>query len=153
MHRHALTNTQWKRLKKIIPRRSGPRSAQGDRNFVEAVLWIGKTGSPWRDLPSRFGSWKTIFNRFNDWSKTDKWGAIFAAVVEFDGEIIMLDGSVVRSHQDSCGGKGGSKKTTSVVQGVAGVQNSTSSSIESEDRFAFSFRQKMTMTSPSSTNS
>ncbi len=110
MHRHALTNEEWDRLRRGLPSRPGPRSVKGDRNFIEAVLWIAKTGSPWRDLPRRFGKWKTIFNRFNDWSKTGKWEAIFAAVAKFDGDVIILDGSIVRAHQDSCGGAGGPKE-------------------------------------------
>ena len=111
MHRHALSNEQWNQIRKVLPRRPGPPSLRGDRNFIDAVLWIAKTGSPWRDLPKRFGKWKTQFNRFNDWSKSGKWQEMFEALSEFDQDVVAIDGSVVRAHQDSCGGRGGPKKT------------------------------------------
>lgn len=110
MRRHAMSNEQWKQIRTVLGRRPGPPSAKGDRNFLDAVLWIAKTGSPWRDLSRRFGNWKTIFNRFNEWSKAGKWTAIFEALAEFDGEVIIIDGSSVRAHQDSCGGAGGAKE-------------------------------------------
>lgn len=113
MRRHELTDAQWEKVATLLPRRRGPRSLRGDRNFINAVIWIAKTGAPWRDLPERFGSWKTIFNRFSEWSKSDRWGAVFAALAVTDDEVgSLMDGSVVRAHQDSCGGKGGPKKTT-----------------------------------------
>jgi len=55
MLRHELTDTQWVEVSKLLPARTGPRSLRGDRNFINAVLWIAKTGAPWRDLLVRFG--------------------------------------------------------------------------------------------------
>ena len=76
------------------------------------MIWIAKTGAPWRDLPERFGSWKTMYDRFSEWSKAGRWGTIFKALAITDDEIgSLMDGSVVRAHQDSCGGDGGPKKT------------------------------------------
>ena len=97
----------------LEPRRRGPPSLRGDRNFINAVIWIAKTGAPWRDLPERFGSWKTVFNRFSAWSDAGRWNGIFKALAITDDEVgSLMDGSVVRAHQDSCGGEGGPKKTT-----------------------------------------
>jgi len=60
MHRHALTDGQWRRLQKVLPRqRAGPQAKLGDRLFIEAVLFRARTGLPWRDLPERFGPWKS----------------------------------------------------------------------------------------------
>ena len=85
---------------------------RGDRNFVNAVVWIAKTGAPWRDLPERFGPWKTIFNRFSEWAKAGRWDGIFKALAISDDDVgSLMDGSVIRAHQDSCGGEGGPKKT------------------------------------------
>lgn len=111
MRRHELTDEQWKRVQGLLPRRRGAPSRKGDRNFLNAVLWIAKTGAPWRDLPRRYGSWKTIFNRFNNWAKAGKWDALFQELDISDDEVIILDSSSVRAHQDSCGGQGGPKKT------------------------------------------
>ena len=60
MHRHALSDAQWKQIEPLLPRRrQGRKSTRGDRLFLDAVLFRAKTGMPWRDLPERFGPWKT----------------------------------------------------------------------------------------------
>lgn len=84
-------------------------SRLGDRNFVDAVLFRAQTGVPWRDLPERFGPWKTVYNKFAMWSHRGYWERIFRALqldVADDG--VIIDASVVRAHQDAAGGKGGS---------------------------------------------
>jgi transposase len=113
MHRHALTDAQWKRLEPLLPRRlQGRKSTLGDRLFVDAVLYRAKTGLPWRDLPERFGPWKTVYNRFANWAAKDHWAEIFRELqVEVDRIGSIVDGSVVRAHQDASGGKGGSNET------------------------------------------
>ena len=64
---------------------------------------------PWRDLPERFGPWKSVYNRFNNWAKKGQWEAIFSELrLEVDEVGSIVDGSVVRAHQDASGGKGGS---------------------------------------------
>ena len=110
MHRHALTDAQWGRLLPILPRQvSGPRATRGDRLFIEAVLFRAKTGLPWRDLPERFGPWKSVFNRFSNWAKKGHWATIFRELqLDIDETGSIVDGSVVRAHQDASGGKGGS---------------------------------------------
>lgn len=117
MHRHALTDAQWKRLQCAMPRRrTGPASNLGDRLFVEAVLFRAKTGLPWRDLPERFGPWKTVYNRFANWARKGHWARIFKELqLEVDETASVVDGSVVRAHQDAAGGKGGSSATRWVV--------------------------------------
>lgn len=108
MHRHALTDKQWKRLQKVLPQlRPGPTA--DDRLFIDAVLYRNKTGCPWRDLPERFGPWKSVYNRFNNWAQRGVWEAIFEALrVDEDPKASILDASSVRAHQDAAGGKGGS---------------------------------------------
>lgn len=113
MRRHELSDDQWAKIEKLLPpQRTGRPSAVGDRNFLNAVIWIAKTGAPWRDLPERFGPWKTIYNRFHRWANRDVWRDIFrAAAVSEDDVGGILDSSVVRAHQDASGGRGGPKKT------------------------------------------
>ena len=110
MQRHALTDAQWRRVQRILPKqKAGPEATRGDRLFVEAVLFRAKTGLPWRDLPERFGPWKSVYNRFSNWAKKGHWAAIFRELqLEVDEIGSIVDGSVVRAHQDASGGKGGS---------------------------------------------
>jgi transposase len=113
MHRHALSDAQWRRLQRVLPRQlTGPASTLGDRLFIEAVLYRAKTGMPWRDLPERFGPWKSVYNRFANWAKRGHWAAIFRELqLEHDETGSIVDGSVIRAHQDASGGKGGSNAT------------------------------------------
>lgn len=130
MHRHALTEEQWERLEKVLPQsRTGPVSTLGDRQFVEAVIYRAKTGISWRDLPERFGPWKSIYNRFANWSKRGVWTKIFKALqLRVDKRGSIADGSVVRAHQDASGGKGGSNAMLWAALEEAFQQNSTPSS-------------------------
>ena len=69
MQRHELSDTQWQKIALLI-HRHGRCSTLGDRSFVNAVIFMLKTGTPWRDLPDRYGGrWKTVYNRFASWSK------------------------------------------------------------------------------------
>lgn len=112
MHRHALTDEQWARLQPLVPQRpQGRKSTRGDRLFVDAVVFHAKTGIPWRDLPERFGNWKTVYNRFRNWAEKDVWAQLFRELqIDIDETASIGDGSVVRAHQDASGGKGGSNK-------------------------------------------
>jgi len=111
MARHALTDEQWARIEPLLPRRpQGRKSTLGDRPFIDAVLFRAKTGIPWRDLPERFGPWKSVYNRFANWTGKDHWATIFQELQEPDETGSIVDGSVVRAHQDAAGGKGGSNK-------------------------------------------
>jgi transposase len=92
--------------------RPGPASKLGDRQFIDAVLYRAKTGVPWRDLPERFGPWKTVYNRFANWAERGVWEKVFKALqLEVDETGSIIDGSVIRAHQDSSGAKGGSSTT------------------------------------------
>jgi transposase len=130
MHRHALTDAQWYRLQRVLPKqRAGPVATRGDRLFIEAVLYRAKTGSPWRDLPDRFGPWKSIYNRFANWARRGRWVTIFRALqYEIDDTGSIVDGSVVRAHQDASGGKGGSNEMLWAVLEEVFQPNSTPSS-------------------------
>jgi len=112
MQRHALTDEQWARLQPLLPSRpQGRKSTRGDRLFVDAVIFRARTGIQWRDLPERFGNWKSVYNRFRNWANKDCWAQIFRELqVDIDGTASIADGSVVRAHQDASGGKGGSNR-------------------------------------------
>lgn len=149
-HRHALTDAQWKLLAQVLPRRRGPAPKLGDRLFIDAVLYRLKTGTPWRDLPTRFGPWKTVYNRFALWSRRKHWEEIFKCLqVELDEEGVLLDASIVRAHQDASGGKGGSKATLWVVHVVDSPRRSTSSPTHSADRSTSRSRRDSSTNPPS----
>jgi transposase len=136
MHRHALTDEQWKRLEKVLPKQeTGPHSKIGDRLFVDAVLFRAKTGVAWRDLPERFGPWKSVYNRFANWARRGIWEQVFRSLqLEVDETGSIVDGSIVRAHQDASGGKGGSNEMLWDVLEEVFQQSSTLSSTRSRGR-------------------
>jgi putative transposase len=76
--------------------------------FVDADLWIARTGAPWRDLPDDFGNWNGVFQRFRRWAKKGVWDLIFNALRDGpDFEYLMLDATIVRAHQHAAGAKKG----------------------------------------------
>jgi transposase len=137
MHRHALADEQWERLQPVLPHRSfGPKCKIGDRQFIDAVFYRAKTGIPWRDLPERFGPWKTVYNRFRNWARRGVWRHVYKALrVRVDKTGSIIDGSNVRAHQDAAGGKGGSTQTVWVVVEEVSRRRSTSSRTSKADRF------------------
>src|SRR6516165_6153458 len=81
-HRHAISDADWERIKDLLPGRPEDTgwTARDNRLFIDAVLYVAKTGIPWRDLPERFGHWDTVYKRFNRWSKKGTWKAVFEAL-------------------------------------------------------------------------
>lgn len=68
MARQMITDEVWEKLERRLPRRKG-RPGRDDRNFLEGVCWMVRTGAPWRDLPPEYGSWKTVYNRYHRWAR------------------------------------------------------------------------------------
>lgn len=113
MVRTQLDERQWARIAAVVVSKPvAGRPAKDDRNFIEAVFWWRRTGVPWRDLPDVFGPWKTVFNRFNRWSKNGKWTRLFEALsTDRDDEWHSIDSTINRVHQHAAGGKGGLQRT------------------------------------------
>ena len=110
MDRLILCDQQWERIAPHIigDERTRGSSGRDNRMFVEGVLWIVRTGSPWRDLPEAFGSWNSAFRRFSRWSAKGVWHRIFAAMADDpDFEYLILDSTIVRAHQHAAGAKRG----------------------------------------------
>ena len=111
LHRHAISDDNWSRIKDLLPGREGEPGRHGEDNrlFLDAVLWIGKTGVPWRDLPTRFGKWKTVWTRFDRWSKKGVWQRVFEALQDPDIEWLIIDSTGIRAHPHAAGAR--KKKT------------------------------------------
>lgn len=107
MHRYAISDKDFERIAPLLPGQSGKpgRNAADNRLFIDAVLWIARTGAPWADLPERFGKPNTVYKRFERWGKRGIWQQIHHALQDPDLEWLMLDGSVVRAHQHAAGKK------------------------------------------------
>ena len=107
MPRHALSDDHFERIQHLLPGQAhhAGRTARDNRLFLDAVLWIDRTGAPWRDLPEHFGPWNSAYRRFRRWTKNGVWERIFAALQETDCEWVMLDSTTVRAHQHAAGQK------------------------------------------------
>lgn len=122
MIRRELTDKQWVRIEKLVPGKKGDKGRAGDDNrlFVDAVLWILRTGAPWRDLPAEFGNWNTVYVRFRRWARKGVWESLFKALADDpDFEHVMIDATIVRAHQHAAGAKGGLKRRPSAVRAAA----------------------------------
>ncbi len=122
MIRRELNDAQWSRIEILVPGKDGDKGRHGadNRLFVDAVLWIARTGAPWRDLPDEFGNWNSVFQRFRRWAKKDRWESLFKELsVDADFEYLIVDASIVRAHQHAAGAKGGAMGRRSGVRAVA----------------------------------
>lgn len=112
MKRHAITDKMWALIAPMIAKQGG---SNDNRLFIDAVMYVAKTGIPWRDLPKSYGNWNSIFTRFNRWSRKGLWGLIFAATADEDPLAIAIDSTTVRANQVAAG----LKKTLAGRQGLA----------------------------------
>ena len=106
-HRHAIRDEDWDRIKDLLPGREGLPgvTARDNRLFIDAVLWIAKTGAPWRDLPERFGPWNSVWRRFDRWARNGRWQKVFEVLQDPDLEWLILDSTVIRAHQHAAGAR------------------------------------------------
>lgn len=109
-----LTDAQWERLVPLLPPQQLPmgRPYLPHRRIVEAIVWLARTGAPWRDLPREFGPWQTVASRFYAWRRQGVWDRVLAALQtqadgrgELDWLLHLVDGSVVRAHQHAAGAR------------------------------------------------
>lgn len=104
MIRLLLTDSLWNRLLTAI-NKTNAYQTENLRMTVEGILWRFRTGAPWLDLPNEFGPWKTVFNRFNTWSKSGVWQQLFERIRgELDNEWNFMDGTYIKVHQHASGG-------------------------------------------------
>ena len=114
IRRHELTDAQWEKIKPLLPPekpRTG-RTNHDHRRLLNGMIWRTKTGTPWRDLPERYGKWKTVYSRWLRWRDAGVWQRVWEALqqqVDHKGEVAweihFIDSTIVRAHQHAAGAK------------------------------------------------
>ena len=115
MTRLRMNDKQWQRIQPMIPDgKPGGRPPLDRRTIIDGILWILRTGAPWRDIPEAFGKWQTIWRLFDQWNGD---GTLDKVLQKLQGEIIIntelwcIDGTVIRAARCAAGGgKKGTRK-------------------------------------------
>ncbi len=132
--RHALTDTQWAALAPHLPPQKPVtgRPNRPHREIIDAIVWRLRTGTPWRDLPERFGPWETVYSRFRRWQLAGVWDRILAVVQtdadargELDWSLHLLDGTTIRAHVHAAGAKKGAAIKPSGARAADSAPKST----------------------------
>ena len=134
MPRYDLTDEQWHRLKPLLPPQRPPtgRPAHDHRTVINGILFVLRGGCAWRDLPDRYGNWKTVSSRFYRWCKQGVWQRVLEVLRQradarggVDWRVHMVDSTVVRAHQSAAGARGGSTTRRWGVLEAASAPRST----------------------------
>jgi transposase len=139
MRRFEMADEQFQRIAHLLPGKPEDPgvTATDNRLFVDAVLWIARTGAPWRDLPERFGDWNSVYQRFNRWAKKGVWARVLEVLGgDADLEWLLIDATIVRAHQHAAGAEKKGRRTTrrSVARGAASAPRCTWPSMPSATR-------------------
>jgi transposase len=109
--RYEVNDSEWERVKDLLPpERTGMRGRpSGDnRKALNGMLWIARSGAPWRDLPKRYGSWSTLYDKYARWSDTGVIEKIFETLtIDADMQDLSLDSTSAKVHQHAAGAKKG----------------------------------------------
>jgi len=116
IRRYEITDGEWETVKALLPseRTGKPGRPSGDnRNALNGILWIARSGAPWRDLPERYGSWSTLYDKFKRWSDAGVFERIFELLgVDADMQDLPIDSTSIKVHQSAAGAKKGLKMQT-----------------------------------------
>ncbi len=106
-HRHAISDADFLRIEHLLPGRPGQHGgvARDNRRFLDAVLWIARTGAAWADLPERLGNGNSQWRRFDRWAAKGRWDPILAELRDPDLDVLILDSTAVRAHPCAAGAK------------------------------------------------
>ena len=110
--RHEISDIDWERIKDLLPPENAGegRPSKPNRLMLNGMLWINKTGAPWRDLPERFGPWQTVYSRFRLWSENDIFKKLFKHLSSnADMQDLSIDSTSCKVHQHAAGAKKGVK--------------------------------------------
>ena len=116
MARYDLSEAEWRVVGPLLPPGGRGKARVDDRRVVNGIFYVLRTGSPWRDLPERYGPYTTVYNRFNRWAKRGVWLAMFEVLAQRSPQSLhLIDSSIVRAHQHAAGGKKGVRITPSAA--------------------------------------
>jgi len=116
MARYDLSEGEWRLIKPLLPNKPRGVARVNDRRVINGIFYVLRTGSPWRDLPERYGPYTTVYNRYNRWAKAGVWLHIFETLAAKSPQSMQLiDSSIIRAHQHAAGGKKGVRITPSAV--------------------------------------
>ncbi len=127
--RGEVTDTAWTTLEPLRPTNGGRGQQWRDhRQVLNGILWKLRTGAPWRDLPDRYGPWRTVYARFVRWQQDGTWDRLLAHVQTKSDAVgdgsweVSIDRSVVRAHQHAAGArKKGARRHPTRRSGGAGA--------------------------------
>ena len=128
LRRYELTDEEWNRIAPLLPpENSGKqgRPQKCNRTILNGIVWIARSGAPWRDLPERYGSWQTVYSHFRKWIEDGTLDNIFR-VLSLEAELteLSIDASIVKAHQHSAGAKKRGHQTKSDTAVVEPAQKS-----------------------------
>ena len=112
MEGRQINDGQWKQIEGFLPGRpdSVGVTAKDNRLFVDGVLWVLRSGAEWKDLPEEYGKWKSAHKRYTRWARAGIWKKIFQVLLDDpDNRYVMIDSTIVRTHQQAVCGKGGAR--------------------------------------------
>jgi len=116
MARYDLSEAEWRLIEPLLPNKPRGVARVDDRRVINGIFYVLRTGSPWRDLPERYGPYTTVYNRFNRWAKAGVWLKVFDALAAASPQSMQLiDSSIIRAHQHAAGGKKGVRITPLAV--------------------------------------
>ena len=102
MSRYDLTEFEWRVIQPLLPNKPRGVPRVDDRRVLNGIFWVLRSGSPWRDVPERYGPYTTSYNRFRRWTKVGVWDWIMDAITDaYEGEVRMIDGTSVRVHHSA----------------------------------------------------
>jgi transposase len=119
--RHDISDHVWRLLEPCLPGRKGSWGgvAKDNRLFINAVFWILRTGSPWRDLPPDYGNWSNVHRRFIRWRDAGVWEKLLENLVDSpDFEWLMIDASHIKVHPHAAGARGGNQEMSRTKGGL-----------------------------------
>ena len=114
LRRYELTDEEWNRIAPLLPSENSGKQGRPQkcsRTILKGIVWIARSGAPWRDLPERYGSWQTVYFHFRKWIEDGTLDNIFR-VLSLEAELteLSIDASIVKAHQHSAGAKKGATK-------------------------------------------
>lgn len=124
---YLLSDVEWARIEPLLPKgRRGARRVD-DRRVISGIVYMLRSGARWRDCPTAYGPYTTVYNRFNRWSKQGVWEAIFRVLSQMErpADVASADSTHIKVHRSAGGAKGGLSPMPSDARAVAARAKST----------------------------